>query len=206
MTGVQTCALPISMLNQGRAGLQQYAATIDTQMAQAADKFNDALNAVARSIAGPFNQAITALLPFITQLAQGIAGLAQWFSGLPTPLQNIIAIMAGLTAAFVVLAPAITAVGTVIGVIAPLLAGIPALIAGWAGAIAPLMAALAPLGQLLLAIFTGPVGWIALLVAAGVAVYTFRDQIGQAFQAIGQILQTAAAGFKAVFIDPVANA
>jgi hypothetical protein len=203
----------IPMLNQGRDALGQYSATIDTQMAQAADKFNDALNAIARSVAGPFNQAITALLPFITQLAQGIAGLAQWFSGLPAPLQNIVAIMGGLTAAFIVLAPAITALVSVLTLVGPLFTGIaaalvsiPALIAGWAGAIAPLMAALAPLGQLLLAIFSGPVGWVALLVAAGVALYAFRDQIAQAFAAIGQVLQQAAAGFKIVFIDPVANA
>jgi hypothetical protein len=203
----------IPMLNQGRDALGQYSATIDTQMAQAADKFNDALNAIARSVAGPFNQAITALLPFITQVAQGIAGLSQWFAGLPAPLQNIVAIMGGLTAAFIVLAPAITALVSVLTLVGPLFTGIaaalvsiPALIAGWAGAIAPLMAALAPLGQLLLAIFSGPVGWVALLVAAGVAVYAFRDQIAQAFAAIGQVLQQAAAGFKIVFIDPVANA
>lgn len=203
----------IPMLNQGRDALGQYSATIDTQMAQAADKFNDALNAIARSVAGPFNQAITALLPFITQLAQGIAGLAQWFSGLPAPLQNILAIVGGLTAGFVVLAPAITALVSVLTLAGPLIAGIasalvgiPALIAGWAGAIAPLMAALAPFGQLLLGIFTGPVGWVTLLVTAGVALYAFRDQIGQAFQAIGTYLTQAAQGFKLVFIDPVANA
>jgi hypothetical protein len=52
------------MLNQGRPALEQYAATIDTQMAQAADKFNDALNAVARSIAGtiePSDHSIAAI-------------------------------------------------------------------------------------------------------------------------------------------------
>jgi Flp pilus assembly pilin Flp len=68
------------------------------------------------------------------------------------------------------------------------------------------MAALAPLGQLLIGIFSGPVGWVALLVAAGVAIYAFRDQIGAAFQAIGDYLTKAAQGFKLVFIDPVANA
>lgn len=202
----------IPMLNQGRDALGQYSATIDTQMAQAADKFNDALNAIARSVAGPFNQAITALLPFITQLALGIAGLAQWFSGLPAPLQNIVTIIGGLTAAFIVLAPAITALISVLTLVGPLFTGIaaalvsiPALIAGWAGAIAPLMAALTSLGPLLMSVL-GPVGWVALLVAAGVALFTFRDQIGQVFQAIGQVLQQAAAGFKIVFIDPVANA
>jgi len=200
----------IPMLNGGRTALDQYAATIDTQMAQAADKFNDALNAVARSLAGPFNQAITALLPTITQFAQTIAGLAQWFSGLPTPMQNIIGTLAALTAAFIVLAPAISALISVLTIAGPLITGIgaaivgiPAVIAGWAGAIGPLIGALGGLGQILIAVFSGPVGWVALAVAAGVAIYAFRDQIGAAFQAIGQALQAAAQGFKTVFIDPV---
>jgi hypothetical protein len=200
----------IPMLNGGREALSQYSATIDTEMAQAADKFNDSLNAIARSVAGPFNQAITALLPFITQLAQGIAGLAQWFSGLPQPLQNIIGGVVGLTAAFVLFAPAISAVITIFTTLGPLLAGIsaaivgiPALIAGWAGAIGPLVAGLGTLGQILIGAFSGPVGWVALAVAAGVAIYAFRDQIGQAFKAIGKFLQDAAQGFQLVFIDPV---
>jgi hypothetical protein len=85
----------------------------------------------------------------------------------------------------------------------PILAGIPALIAGWAGAIGPLVAGLGTLGQILIGVFSGPVGWIALAAAAGVAIYAFRDQIGAAFQAIGQFIADAAMGFKTVFIDPV---
>jgi len=232
----------IPMLDQGRAGLEKYQSTISTEMAAAADQFNDTLAGIGRTIAGPFNQALTAALPYITefaqkfaavlpsaiqavgnaivsllplaiQLGQGIAGLATWFSSLPGPVQTILGIMTGLTAAFIAFAPAITALVSVLTLVGPLFTGIaaalvsiPALIAGWAGAIAPLMAALAPLGQLLLAIFSGPVGWVALLVAAGVAIYAFRDQIGDVFNAIGGILQAGAAGFKIVFIDPVANA
>jgi hypothetical protein len=59
------------------------------------------------------------------------------------------------------------------------------------------------IGQILIGVFSGPVGWVALAVAAGVAIYAFRDQIGQAFQAIGGMLQAGAAGFKSMFIDPV---
>ena len=200
----------IPMLNGGRDALSKYSATIDTEMAQAADKFNDAINAVARSISGPFNQAITALLPFITQLAQGIAGLAQWFGGLPQPLQNIIFAFGALATALIVLGPPLSALITIFTTLGPLLTGIgavltgiPALIAGWAVAIGPLVAGLGTLGKILIAVFSGPVGWVALAVAAGVAIYTFRDQIGQAFQAIGKFLQDAAQGFKNVFIDPV---
>lgn len=193
----------IPMLNGGRDALSQYSATIDTEMAQAADKFNDALNGIARSIAGPFNEAVTALLPYLTQVAEAIAGWAQWFAGLPQPVQNLVAGLGALTAALVLFGPAIASVLTIVTTLGPLLVGIPALIAGWAGAIGPLVAGLGTLGQILIGVFSGPVGWVALAVAAGVAIYAFRDQIGQAFQAIGYVLQQAAQGFKTVFIDPV---
>jgi phage-related protein len=215
----------IPMLNGGREAMSQYSATITTDMAQAADKFNDAINMIMRELAGPFNQAITASLPYITQLAmqlgeslpgavqaltpiitgllQGLTQLGQWFGTLSPQAQTFVVSAAGLTAAFIALAPAVTAILAVFTSLGPLLAGIPAVIAGFAGAIGPLVAALGSLGQILIGVFTGPVGWVALAVAAGVAIYAFRDQIGQAFKAIGAVLQQAAQGFKTVFIDPV---
>lgn len=222
----------IPMLNGGREAMSQYSATVTKEMAEAADKFNDAINMIMRELAGPFNQAITAALPYITQLAQQLgsalpgaiqavipvlsgflgilAQVGQWFATLTPQQQGFVAGAAALTVAFIALAPAITAVITVFTAIGPLLAGIsaamvaiPALIAGWAGAIGPLVAGLGTLGQILIGVFSGPVGWVALAVAAGVAIYAFRDQIGQAFQAIGYVLQQAVQGFKAVFIDPV---
>lgn len=222
----------IPMLNGGREAMSQYSATITTEMAQAADKFNDAINMVMRELAGPFNQAITASLPYITQLAQQLgaalpgaiaalvpvltgflgvlAQIGQWFATLTPQQQGFVAGAAALTVAFIALAPAITAIITVFTALGPLIAGIaaaivgiPAVIAGWAGAIGPLIAALGSLGPALIAVFTGPVGWVALAVAAGAAIYTFRDQIGTAFQAIGQAISTAASAFKTVFIDPI---
>ena len=201
----------IPMLNQGRDALNQYSATIDTQMAQAADKFNDSINAVARAVAGPFNQAITALLPLITQVAQGIASFAQWFSGLPAPLQAAIAGITALTVGLIALAPAISAVITIGGALGAVFAGggIFATLAGTMGAVVPTITAigtaLSGLLPILAAVFSGPVGFVALAVAAGIAIYAFRDKIGQAFQDIGQVLQQAANGFKTVFINPVAN-
>jgi hypothetical protein len=192
----------IPMLNGGRDAIGQYASTISTDMAQAADMFNDSLNAIARAVAGPFNQAVTALLPFITQLAQGIAGLVQWFSGLPAPLQNILLVLGALTAAFIALAPAISAIISIGGALAGVFAG-GAIFAGVVPAITAIGGALSGLLPILAAVFTGPVGWIALLVAAGVAIYAFRDQIGAVFQGIGYVLQAAAQGFKSVFIDPI---
>ena len=201
----------IPMLNEGRNALGQYSATIDQEMAEAANKFNDSIGAVARAVAGPFNQAITALLPLITQVAQGIASFAQWFSGLPGPVQAVIAGIAALTAGLIALAPAISALITIGPALTAVFAGggIFATLAGTLGAVVPTITtigtALSGLLPILAAVFSGPVGWIALATAAGIAIFTFRDQIGQAFQAIGQVLQQAANGFKTVFIDPVAN-
>jgi hypothetical protein len=194
----------IPMLNGGRDALSQYSATIDTEMAQAADKFNDALNAIARSVAGPFNDAVTALLPTLTQLAQNIANFAEWFSGLPKPVQDFAIALGGIATAAIILAPVLTPIVGAFKLLAGLKLG--ATIAGWIPVIGQIGPALLTVGKILLGVFSGPVGWVALAVAAGVAIYAFRDQIGQAFKAIGAVLQQAAAGFKIVFIDPVANA
>lgn len=179
----------IPMLNGGRDALSQYAATIDKDMAEAADKFNDALNAVSRSLAGPFNKAVTALLPTITQLANAIAGMADAFAKLPAPVQGFIGAVAALGAAFLVLAPAISAAMSVIATIGPAIAGI--------------ASSLGTLGGILAGVFSGPVGWVALIIAAGAAIYAFRDQIGNAFRFIGFALTEAATAFKIAFVDPV---
>ena len=182
----------IPMLNQGRDALSKYNATITTEGAQAADKFNDSLNEIGRAVAGPFNQAITALLPLITQIAQGVAAAITAFTQLPQPVQNAVLIVGALAAAFIVLAPAIAAIITII----PALAGLGAAFA----AIGPIVAGL---GTVLAVVFTGPVGIAALVIAAGIAIYTFRDQIGAAFIAIGESFKQLPAGLQSFFIDPL---
>ena len=182
----------IPMLNQGRDALSKYNATITTEGAQAADKFNDSLNEIARVVAGPFNEAVTALLPLITQIAQGVAGAITAFTQLPQPVQAAVLVVAGLAAAFIALAPAIAAIIT----IGPALAG---LAAGFA-ALGPIVAGL---GTVLAVVFTGPVGIAALVIAAGIAIYAFRDQIGAAFTAIGEYFKQLPAGFQSFFIDPL---
>ena len=139
-------------------------------------------------------------------LIQGLTSLVGFISGLPEPVQTFIVALGGLTIALTGLG-GVLAIGapifSALAALGPILAGIPALIAGWAGAIGPLVAGLGTLAKILIGVFSGPVGWVALAVAAGVAIYAFRDQIGQAFQAIGGMLQAGAAGFKSMFIDPV---
>lgn len=182
----------IPMLNQGRDALSKYNATITTEGAQAADKFNDSLNEIARVVAGPFNEAVTALLPLITQIAQGVAAAITAFTQLPEPVQAAVLVIGGLAAAFIALAPAISAIIS----IGPALAGIGAALAG----IGPILAGI---GTVAAVVFTGPVGIAALVIAAGVAIYAFRDQIGDAFGAIGEYFKQLPTGFKSFFIDPL---
>jgi phage-related protein len=134
---------------------------------------------------------------------------------------TLVAALAGLVAA----APFIAAFISVIGSLKVAMAGLAlgATVAGWAGAIIPAMGAIAgkfaaiipvatqigtafaALGKILLGVFSGPVGWVALAVAAGVAIFALRDQIAEAFGRIGQTIADAAAAFKSTFIDPIAN-
>jgi tape measure domain-containing protein len=136
--------------------------------------------------------------------------LLNTFIALPAPVQGLIVQVGVLAGAFaLIVAPlgfVITGIGSflsAIGAVIPLVTGFGATIAGWAGAIGPVVAALGTLGKILLGVFTGPVGWVALAVAAGAAIYAFRDQIGQSFQIIGQMLTQGGIAFKTGFVDPV---
>ena len=158
----------IPMLNQGRDALSKYNATITTEGAQAADKFNDSLNEIGRVLAGPLNQALTTLLPHITKFAEGFAKAVTAFSQLPEPVQSIIIGLGGLGIAFAAISPIVTALGAVLAIV-----------------------------------FTGPVGIVALVIAAGIAIYAFRDKIGDAFNSIGEFFKQLPAGFQSFFIDPL---
>ena len=196
----------IPMLNQGRAALEQYQATISGDMAKSADEFNDSLNAIGRSLSGPFNEAVTALLPAITGIVQGIVGIIKAFTALPAPLQQTILVIGGLLAALVALAPAISAIITIGSAIAGLFAA--------GGALASAGSIIAGLATAFIVLITGPVGIIALVVAAGVAIYAFRDQIGAAFNAvinfignafktIGNLLRAGAQAYMTLYVTPI---
>lgn len=191
----------IPMLNEGRAALEKYQATISTDMAVAADKFNDTLNQLARDVMGPFNQALQAMLPALTQLANAISGLVIAFSKMPVILQTTILALTGLAFAFNLLAGPIGMVVKGFQLIAGLKIG--ATIAGWAPVIVQIGATLLNLGRILIGIFTGPVGWAALLITAGVALYVFRDKVAQVFRGLGILIGAAFNGIRGIFINAV---
>lgn len=196
----------IPMLNEGRAALEQYQATISGDMAASADQFNDALNAIGHNLSGPFNQAVTALLPVITAIANGLVTVIQAFSNLPGPVQATILVIGGALAALIALAPAISALITIGTTIAGLFAA--------GGTLAGAGTIIAGLATAFITLITGPVGIVALIVAAGVAIYAFRDQIGAAFKAvvdfignafntIGNLLKAGAKAYMDYYVKPI---
>ena len=177
----------IPMLNEGRAALEKYQATISTDMAVAADKFNDTLNQLARDVMGPFNQALQAMLPALTQFANAVSGLVIAFSKMPVSLQTTILALTGLAFAFNLLAGPIGLVIKGFQLLAGLKIG--ATIAGWLPVFAQLGGTILTLSRTLaLAFLTPPVGFITLLVAGGIAAYVFRDKIIAAFGAVGDFI------------------
>lgn len=200
----------IPLLNSGGDAVRNMGTSLTQDFADKAAAFNDRLEVMQEKLGDLGLRLTEALMPALEKLVGIMEGIGSVFSTLPQPIQDIalaftaVAIpVAALAVPLGGLVSVFGALGTALAAVGPVLAGIPALLAGWAGAIGPVAAALGTLGKILIGVFSGPVGWVALAVAAGVAIYAFRDQIGQAFQAIGKFLQEAAAGFKSVFIDPV---
>jgi TP901 family phage tail tape measure protein len=114
-------------------------------------------------------------------------------------------VLAVVTGAFVALVAVLPAVASLL-VIGPKIA---AAFVAIKAAVVGLVAAFTGGGGLLAgiaAVFSGPVGWVALLVAAGVALYSFRDQIATVFEAIGIVIKYAWELFKSVYVDPIINA
>jgi hypothetical protein len=179
----------IPMLEMGSEAINAYEATVSTKMAKAADKFQESISSIERALKGPFGEAITELLPHITDFAEALNGLITWFTALPGPVQVTIGAIGGLLALFIALAPAISAIVTIGGALGALfatggaLASAGSVIAGiltviqltFAGVLTFLSGTVMPA---LIAFFSGPVGWTVLAVAAVVAMgIAFREPL-----------------------------
>ena len=185
----------IPLLNNGGDAVRNMGTSLTQDFADKAAAFNDRLETMQEKFGDLALRITEALLPAFESIVGGVEGLLTAFQGLPAPVQGFIAAFAGLSAIALVFAPVISAL-TAIG---PLLGGLVA-------AIGPIISVIGTLGTTLVAVFgAGPLAIVGLVVAAGVAIYAFRDQIGQAFQAIGQIFMDAAKWYKNTFIDPVLN-
>lgn len=186
----------IPMLNGGRESIESLSATMTTKFAQAADAFNDKMVTLQTKFAELGVSVGTVLLPILSKVVNELVYFSGVFSKLPGPVQALVIGLGALVLAFVVLAPAISAVVTIAGALAGLQLG--ATIAGWLGVAGPAIAGITALftglltfitGTLLpglLAVFSGPVGWTVLAVAAVVAMCIyFREPIMEFFSWLG---------------------
>jgi len=197
----QTLALVGDKSKYAGSSQAEYMNRVQTTAAQI-QMANNAFTNLQITLGEKFVPALTTLIGLFTPVIDGFMWIVQNvpFAG------EAIAILSG---AFIGLVAVLPALASLMYMLAQLggIAGILGSISGALGAIGPVIGivvgALKGLGAVLLGVFSGPVGWVALLVAAGVAIYAFRDQIGAAFSAIGDMLKWVAAGFKSIFIDPV---
>jgi tape measure domain-containing protein len=163
----------------------------------------------------------TKLLPALTPLVKALTALIHAFSALPGPVQTAIVGIAGLAAGIGILTPIISGIsaalgalagffgstGAAAGVFATAITGVTAILTALkigvvaiAGVLTGLLAkALAGAA----ALFSGPVGIAALLIAAGAAAYLFRDRIANTFNSFKEIVASAFNGFRQNFLQPL---
>jgi hypothetical protein len=147
---------------------------------------NPAFQQLAETFAQLVRQLAEILAPALRTAVEIIGNVIQALQGLPQPFREFLEI-AG-------------AVGLAIGGMSKLFGPLLAVISK------ALIPALSALGKALLAVFaTPPIGFVALLVAAGVAIYVFRDKIADAFKAIGDLFVRIGKEFNDFVIKPVTN-
>ena len=176
----------IPMLNEGGAAIESLSVKMTTAFAKKADEYNDKLAILGGKVGGLAAGITVALLPALDAIATALTVVVDGFASLPGPIQAIIGGLALLAVSFTVLAPIVASVITVLGAFQGLAIG--ATIAGWLGALGPLAAGLATFA-------TAIVGWPLLigaaLVAVGVLIYRFRDDIGKVIGAISKTVYDA---------------
>jgi len=203
----------IPMLNMGGDAIRGMSTVMTQEMADKAALVNDKITMLGETFNGLGVTLTAALLPVIEAVVGALQGVMSVFNALPGPLQSIIAAVAALAAGMAILVPAVVAVSSVWKAFVALKLG--ATLAGYAAVIPTIGAALSGLLPIIAGVFTGPVGWAALLIGAGAAIFAFRDQIGEflrgilqpfkdVFSAIGKAIR---APFEAVvgFIKGIIN-
>jgi len=183
----------IPLLNAGGDAVRNMSTAMTQEFADRAAVFNDRIENMQEKLGDLGQRLLVAVVPALEALVGVIEGLVTAFTSLPQPLQTLISSVTLLGGAFLLLSPLIGGAVTLLKGLAVLKIG--ATIAGWLPAILGIGGALKGVAAILVGVFSGPVGWVALLVAAGVAIYAFRDQIGDALKAIGDFFK---AGFKVV--------
>jgi hypothetical protein len=206
----------IPMLNMGGDAIDKMSTKMTAAFAKKADEYSDKLAILQGKIGGIGTSIAIALLPALDLLANVLTTVVDVFTKLPGPLQAIVGGFTLLAIGLVALAPVITVISGAFSALAGI--GLAATIAGWLGALGPVIAAL---GTFAAAVVGWPLLIGAALVAIGVLLYSFRDQIGafvagiakafaDGFGALGGIANSAwqavSAGFTTYVSGPISEA
>lgn len=183
----------IPMLNMGGDAIEKMGGKMTTAFAQKADEYNDKLVMIQGKIGGMATSLTIALIPALDAVASAVLAVTDAITKLPDWLQTVIGLTIAFGVALTVLAPAIVLVSGLLTSLAGI--GLGATLAGWAGAIVPVVTGLA---TLVAGFVTAPVLIGAALVAAGVAIFVFRDSIGKTFQEIWATIADPKTGFIAI--------
>ena len=167
----------IPLLNSGGDAVRNMGTALTQDFADKAAAFNDRLENMQEKFGDLALRLTEALLPALESLVGIVEGALNVFNALPGPLQSILAAVTALGAAMLVLGPVIPVITAAFGALASLKIG--AMLAAIVPAVTAVGGALSGLLPIIAGVFTGPVGWAALLVGAGAAIFAFRDQIGE---------------------------
>lgn len=190
----------IPLLNGGSQAVKSLSATMTTDFARGADSLNDKLVSVQTKLTEVGVNLGTALMPALNAIADVIIGVANAFSALPGPVQNVIILAGLLVVAWGPVTGAIVGVTSALAAIGP---AIPGVIAAFAGLLTFLGGTFVPT---ILALFSGPVGWTILAIAAVVAMaIAFRKPITEFLAWIGGEFMKLAKTF-GTWLQPIGQA
>lgn len=169
----------IPLLNMGGDAIDKLKVKMTSAFAEKADQYTDKLTILTGKIGGLGAEIAIALLPAMEALVDVVTTVVDAFMKMPEPLRSVVGVVTLLTIAITTLTPLISGLTFALGALGSLSIG--ATIAGW-------IAALGPLLQGIAAFAAGFVSWpvviAAALIAVGVLIYKFRDEIGGVFQGI----------------------
>ena len=151
----------IPMLNMGSKAIKELGVTMTDEFAAQADELNDKFAGIQASFTRVAVQLATALMPTLDALANVVGALATGLGQLPGPLQTLFVTGALIAIAWGPIVAVFTGLVAVLGAVGPALTAIGAIAAG---------------------LVSWPVLLVAALIAAGVALFVFRDQIGAFFK------------------------
>jgi hypothetical protein len=168
----------IPMLNEGGEAISKLRG-MTREQAAASDQLSDEMETLQMRVGGLGGKLAVALMPSLEAVTNNLISMIDAFNRLDPGMQKVIGYGALVAVAWGPLMGTIVNTAKAFAILQgglALLAGGAAAAGGGGGILAGLVA-----------IITGPVGLIAALVAAGVALFVFRDQVGNAMAGLGDM-------------------